>query len=84
MAYNGHITSGFFPTATTAELDVFTTATGNLRLYSIIDDPDATHHLWLVKSGPGLLDLSGGNTQNNKTANTFSGKVVINEGISAN
>src|SRR5262249_43453113 len=35
VAYNGHITSGFFPTATTAELDVFTAANGNLRLYSI-------------------------------------------------
>ena len=81
VAYNGHITSGFFPTSTTAELDVFTAANGNLRLYSIIQDPDATHKLWLVKSGPGLLDLSGGNTQNNKTANTFTGNVVINEGI---
>lgn len=81
VAYNGHITSSFFPTATTSELDVFTTATGNLRLYSIIDNPDANHPLTLVKSGPGLLDLSGGNTQNNKTSNTFSGKVVINEGV---
>ncbi|HZJ15340.1 MAG TPA: autotransporter-associated beta strand repeat-containing protein, partial [Chthoniobacteraceae bacterium] len=81
VAYNGRITSGFFPTATTSELDVFTTANGNLRLYSVIQDPDATHKLTLVKSGPGLLDLSGGNTQNNKTANTFTGKVIINEGI---
>jgi fibronectin-binding autotransporter adhesin len=81
VAYNGRITSGFFPTDSTAELDVFTTATGNLRLYSVIQDPDGTHQLTLVKSGPGLLDLSGGNTQNNKTANTFTGKVVINEGV---
>lgn len=81
VAYTGRITSGFFPTATTSELDVSTTASGNLRLYSVIQDPDATHKLTLVKSGPGLLDLSGGNTQNNKTAQLFTGKVVINEGI---
>jgi hypothetical protein len=81
VAYNGHITSSFVTSATTSELDVFTAANGSLRLYSIIDDPDATHKLWLVKSGPGLLDLSGGNTQNNKTNNTFTGNVVINEGI---
>ena len=81
VAYNGHITSGFFPSSTTAELDVFTAANGSLRLYSIIQDPDATHKLWLVKSGPGLLDLSGGNTQSNKTDNTFTGNVMINEGI---
>ncbi len=34
-----------------------------------------------MKSGPGVLDLSNGNTQNRKTGMTFTGKVVINEGI---
>ena len=35
----------------------------------------------LTKSGPGLLDLSNGNTQTNKPTNLFTGKVTINEGI---
>jgi autotransporter-associated beta strand protein len=81
QSYQGRITSTFEPTSTTAELDVFTAANGNLAISSIIVDPDATHHLWLVKSGPGILDLSNGNTQNRKGTNTFTGKVVINEGI---
>jgi autotransporter-associated beta strand protein len=84
LCYQGQITSGFFPTVDTAELDVFTSATGNLRIASFIVDPDATHRLTLVKSGPGLLDISNGNTQNRKQVAadpTFTGKIVINEGI---
>ena len=81
LNYQGQITSNYFPTATTAELDVFTTLTGSLRIASIISDPDGTHKLTLVKSGPGVLDLSNGNTQSKKSDMTFTGKVVINEGI---
>ena len=35
----------------------------------------------LTKSGPGLLDLSNGNTQTNKPTNLFTGKLTINEGV---
>ena len=34
-----------------------------------------------MKSGPGVLDLSTGNDQTTKVANTYTGKTIINEGI---
>ena len=65
--YFGNITSS------TSDLTIFTA--GNLQLSSVI-----TGNINLVKSGPGVLDLSTGNDQT-KSANTYTGKTIINEGI---
>ena len=60
-------------TSSTSDLTIFTA--GNLQLSSVI-----TGNINLVKSGPGVLDLSTGNDQT-KSANTYTGKTIINEGI---
>src|SRR5206468_8687334 len=59
-----------------SDLVVYTDS--NLRIASNIVDNGTP--LGLTKSGPGLLDLSNGNTQTNKPSNIFTGKVTINEG----
>jgi fibronectin-binding autotransporter adhesin len=64
--YLGNITSS------TSDLTIFTA--GNLDLASFI-----TGAINLVKSGPGVLDLSTGNDQN-KSANSYTGITIINEG----
>ncbi|MES2570741.1 MAG: hypothetical protein V4710_11890, partial [Verrucomicrobiota bacterium] len=69
----GRITSG-----NGSDLIVYTES--NLRIAANIVNNGATP-IGLTKSGPGILDLSNGNNQNNKAGNSFSGKVVINEGI---
>ncbi len=69
----GQITAG----AGVPDLIVYTDS--NLRIASRIVDNGGP--VGLTKSGPGLLDLSNGNTQTNKPSNTFTGKVAINEGI---
>lgn len=70
---DGRITAG----AGLSDLIVYTDS--NLRIASIIVDNGAP--VGLTKSGPGLLDISNGNTQNFKHNNTFTGKITINEGI---
>jgi fibronectin-binding autotransporter adhesin len=50
-----------------------TTSTGGTAVFGT--------SIGLTKSGPGLLDLSNGNTQTNKPTNLFTGKVTINEGV---
>ncbi len=79
---SGSITPGQFPgniTSATGELLVTTTATSNLRINATITD-DGTTSVSLIKSGPGILDLSNGNSQGTKSVNTYTGRTVVNGG----
>ena len=67
----GQITSG------TGDLVVFTDS--GLRIASNIVN-NGTTPVGLTKSGPGVLDISNGNTQSFKAGNAFTGKVVLNDG----
>ena len=72
----GEITAQGYLTTAAPDLVVWTGNNANLRIASVISGSCG-----LTKSGPGTLDLSNGNSQAYRTVNTFTGKVVINEGI---
>ncbi len=62
----------------TPDLVVYTDS--NLMISANIAD-NGSQSVGLTKSGPGILDLSDGNVQNNKPVNSFTGPVTINEGV---
>ena len=69
-------TTPYFGNITSSTGDLVVITASNLRISSLI-----TGNIGLTKSGAGVLDLSNGNTQNNKTGQPFTGNVTINEGI---
>lgn len=75
----GSATGGLTAGTTTAPASLFITANANLNLNTVIKDNSAGGAVALVKSGTGTLFLNNQTTAGH--VNTFTGGVVINNGI---